>query len=82
LELSRLDSFWEDGEDDEPVLGVVSEWRGEVWGGGAMARTVVAVGVVSPSFAYREEEENMREEEGIVAAAERGDGLGFCGVQR
>jgi hypothetical protein len=44
LKASRIDSLYEDVEDDEPVLGVVLEWRGEVWDGGAMARTVVAVG--------------------------------------
>ncbi|KAK1680963.1 hypothetical protein QYE76_041811 [Lolium multiflorum] len=39
LELSRLDSFGEDGEDDEAHPPVPSEQRGMVCSGGAMARS-------------------------------------------
>jgi hypothetical protein len=44
LRAPRLDSFRENIEDAEAVLWVVSEWQGEPWSSGAMARTVVAVG--------------------------------------
>jgi hypothetical protein len=42
LRASWSDSLHQKVELDDAVLGVVSEWRGEVWGGGAMVRMVVA----------------------------------------
>jgi hypothetical protein len=57
---------------DDAVLGVVSEWRGEVWGGGAMVRMVVAVFL----RLFTERKRGRWGEEEIVAALGRKDGGG------
>jgi hypothetical protein len=66
-----------DVEDDEAVLWVVSEWRGEPWSGGAM---VGGGGTVEffPFVLFTERRVRWEKEE-EDGGARVGEGLGFAG---